>query len=55
MKTARRNPVEPSTKFARMLTKAKQSGTKLIADEITIIPPPLSHFDLIRTPGLTDR
>jgi len=39
LKTPRRNPIEPSTKFARMLTKAKQSRTKLIADEITIIPP----------------
>jgi hypothetical protein len=39
MKTPRRKPIEPSPKFARMLTKAKNSGQKLVTDEITITPP----------------
>jgi hypothetical protein len=39
MKTPRRKPIEPDTKFARMLTKAAQTGKKLVTDEITIIPP----------------
>jgi hypothetical protein len=39
MKTARRKPIEPSAKFARVLLKAKQSGNKVLADEITITPP----------------
>ena len=38
MKTSRRKPIEPDAKFARMLTKAKQSGKKLVTDEITITP-----------------
>jgi len=39
MKTPRRKPIEPDAKFARMLTKAKQTGKKLVTDEITITPP----------------
>jgi len=39
MKTPRRKPIEPDQKFARMLTKAKNSGQKLLTDEITITPP----------------
>ena len=39
MKTPRRKPIEPDTKFARMLTKAQQTGKKLVTDEITITPP----------------
>lgn len=39
MKTARRQPIEPPAKFANALRKAKGSGKKLVADEITIIPP----------------
>jgi hypothetical protein len=39
MKTPRRKPIEPDAKFARMLAKAKQTGKKLVTDEITITPP----------------
>ena len=39
MKTPRRKPIEPDAKFARMLTKAQQTGQKLVTDEITITPP----------------
>ena len=39
MRTPRRKPIEPNPKFARMLTKAKNSGQKLVTDEITITPP----------------
>lgn len=39
MKTPRRKAIAPDAKFARMLTKAKQQGKKLVTDEITIIPP----------------
>ena len=39
MKTPRRKAIAPDAKFARMLTKAKQEGKKLVTDEITIIPP----------------
>ena len=39
MKTPRRKPIEPDAKFARMLTKAKLTGKKLVTDEITITPP----------------
>lgn len=39
MKTPRRKPVEPEAKFARILSKARKSGDKVVADEITITPP----------------
>jgi integrase len=39
MKTPRRKPVEPEVKFARILSKARKSGDKIVADEITITPP----------------
>ena len=39
MKTARRQSIEPPAKFASALRRAKKSGKKLVADEITIIPP----------------
>ncbi len=39
MRTPQRKPIEPDAKFARMLSKAQQTGKKLVTDEITIIPP----------------
>ena len=39
MKTPRRKPIEPEAKFARILSKARKTGDKVVADEITITPP----------------
>lgn len=43
MKTPQRKPIEPSPKFAKKLHQAINSGDKLEADGITIVPPTLSH------------